>query len=64
MRSYTLRARATASSSRPRKFLKVSEMVDPSLFGGPTSAVMMMRYGNTTYIVTYTCLPDSTFLPF
>jgi hypothetical protein len=27
---------------------------------GPTSAVMMMRYGNTTYVVTYTCLPDST----
>ena len=26
---------------------------------GPTSAVMMMTYGNTTYIVTYTCLPDT-----
>ncbi len=31
---------------------------------GPTSAVMMMRYGDTTYIVTYTCLPDSTYPPF
>ena len=26
---------------------------------GPTSAVMMMTYGKTTYIVTYTCLPES-----
>src|SRR5262245_64863291 len=26
---------------------------------GPTSAVMMLTYGNTTYIVTYTCLPDT-----
>ena len=31
---------------------------------GPTSAIMMMRYGSTTYIVTYTCLPDSTYPPF
>ncbi len=31
---------------------------------GPTSAVMMMRYGSTTYIVTYTCLLDSTYPPF
>lgn len=26
---------------------------------GPTSAIMMMTYGTTTYIVTYTCLPDT-----
>ena len=31
---------------------------------GPTSAVLMMRYGNTTFVVTYTCLPDSTYPPF
>ena len=31
---------------------------------GPTSAVVMMRYGSTTYTVTYTCLPDSTYPPF
>jgi len=31
---------------------------------GPTSAILMMRYGSTTNIVTYTCLPDSTYPPF
>jgi len=31
---------------------------------GPTSVIMMMRYGSTTNIVTYTCLPDSTYPPF
>lgn len=30
----------------------------------PTSAIMMMRYGSTTQVVTYTCLPDSTYPPF
>ncbi len=31
---------------------------------GPKSAVMMLRYGDTTRIVTYTCLPDTMRPPF
>jgi len=31
---------------------------------GPTSAVLMLRYGDTAFVVTYTCLPDSTYPPF
>ena len=30
---------------------------------GPTSAVIMLRYGTTTFIVTYTCLPDTVRAP-